>query len=787
MANRFLNDVTVDGKIGIGTTSPGTKLNIVSASSDDAALVVQDNARKVKIGRDSIKVTNLSDAASIMYLQGDGNHVVLPNAASRLGLGTTSPAAKLDVQGGGVIPIIANSTQDYLIGLYRSGTPEWYLKAFTNGNFALHENGVGDQFTIQAGGNATFTGDITVGGDLIVNGTTTTLNTTTVEVEDNILQLNTTQGTPDTATAATSGISVYRGDGVTQASLIFNDADDTWDLTNNLTVAGTGYYSSQLTVDGFTNNAGISFRNGFSPTNTGIRAKAIGTANRDGVELLGYNGIDLSVANGANVAMRILGGTGANAGNVGVGMTSPATRLAVAAPGSTSVVLGAHYSSTNTNRFFDVGISANDGYLKLRNSSAVATVHINSDGNSYFNGGNVGIGTNTPGAKLNLHVNSSTASGQYNSPGALLLSNQSGTGGVGGTILFGADLDSGSVPENVQASISSLNTASNSTGSYGDINFNTKNILTSTVLLPRMTIKANGNVGIGTTAPTQLLNVVNSNTGTWTAKFTNNSNHVYLSVNDANNWGIYAVGNTKNYIEGNVGIGTTAPGAKLDVASETPVIRITNTKTTLTTNDVVGGLEFFTKDASTGASRVLSAITSDTRIGSVTPEGNLIFKTSIGGSGAVAAVEKMRLTAYGGLSFGTAGTAYGTSGQVLTSNGNTSPTWQDAAGESYTPLAVTKNGSNQFPVVFANAENFSLSCAGTWSITATIASGDVGKTGTIIITNTATTTPGSLPSTFKTPNGDTVVFQTDNGDVSILSYLVVSTSIVLVNYVGNFS
>lgn len=105
----------------------------------------------------------------------------------------------------------------------------------------------------------------------------------------------------------------------------------------------------------------------------------------------------------------------------------------------------------------------------------------------------------------------------------------------------------------------------------------------------------------------------------------------------------------------------------------------------------------------------------------------------------------------------------------------------------YTPLAVTKNGSNQFPVVFANAENFSLSCAGAWTITATIASGDIGKTGTIIITNTATTTPGSLPSTFKTPNGDSIVFQTDSGDVSIMSYLVVSTSIVLVNYVGNFS
>ena len=112
---------------------------------------------------------------------------------------------------------------------------------FSNGAFYLGNNSYATNFRGSSynfeSGNATFAGNVTVTGNLTVNGTTTTLNTQTVEVEDNILQLNTTQGSPDTATAATSGISVYRGDGVTQASLIFDDADDTWDLTNNLTVS----------------------------------------------------------------------------------------------------------------------------------------------------------------------------------------------------------------------------------------------------------------------------------------------------------------------------------------------------------------------------------------------------------------------------------------------------------------------------------------------------------------------------------------------------------------------
>jgi hypothetical protein len=94
-----------------------------------------------------------------------------------------------------------------------------------------------------------------------------------------------------------------------------------------------------------------------------------------------------------------------NSGNVGIGIINPSIRLAVASPSDTSVVLGAHYSSTNTNMFFQVGINSNDGYLNLRNSSASTTVHINSDGNSYFNGGNVGINVTDPDAQLEI-VNS---------------------------------------------------------------------------------------------------------------------------------------------------------------------------------------------------------------------------------------------------------------------------------------------------------------------------------------------------------------------------------------------
>lgn len=103
-----------------------------------------------------------------------------------------------------------------------------------------------------------------------------------------------------------------------------------------------------------------------------------------------------------------------------------------------------------------------------------------------------------------------------------------------------------------------------------------------------------------------------------------------------------------------------------------------------------------------------------------------------------------------------------------------------------TPLNVSKNGSNVFVLNLNSAANFTLSAAGTWTLSLTVRSENVGQTGTIIINNTAATSPGALPSNVKTPNGDSISWQTDSGDVSILSYLVVDTSTVLVNYIGNF-
>jgi len=75
------------------------------------------------------------------------------------------------------------------------------------------------------------------------------------------------------------------------------------------------------------------------------------------------------------------------------------------------------------------------------------------------------------------------------------------------------------------------------------------------------------------------------------------------------------------------------------------------------------------------------------------------------------ATERLRLTANGGVSFGASGTAYGSSGQVLQSNGDAPPTWvapsslAAASATQVTTQAQTAN-ANYYPV-FVSANNAS--------------------------------------------------------------------------------
>ena len=129
----------------------------------------------------------------------------------------------------------------------------------------------------------------------------------------------------------------------------------------------------------------------------------------------------------------------------------------------------------------------------------------------------------------------------------------------------------------------------NSTG--GDIQFDNEfagNILFNTSNIERMRIDSSGNVGIGLTSPSHRLDLTTSDT-TWAAaiKNTDTINGYGLFIQSAESaskaiLGAYSGSSYKFYVrgDGNVGIGTTSPGYKLDVAGDARVGNVPSNSST---------------------------------------------------------------------------------------------------------------------------------------------------------------------------------------------------------------
>ena len=97
------------------------------------------------------------------------------------------------------------------------------------------------------GGNKTFSNDVTVSGNLTVSGAVTTKLSETVNIEDNIITLNSNETGSPTENA---GVEVERG---TSANVLvrWNETSNRWEFTND----GTTYYNIPLSTE-YTNNVG---------------------------------------------------------------------------------------------------------------------------------------------------------------------------------------------------------------------------------------------------------------------------------------------------------------------------------------------------------------------------------------------------------------------------------------------------------------------------------------------------------------------------------------------------
>ena len=412
-------------------------------------------------------------------------------------------------------------------------------------------------------------------------------------------------------------------------------------------------------------NVGLTF---LSP-NTAKQAIAFGDPENSRMGLITYDHADDSLAFRANNTDNLLK-IASNGRSTFSGTT-----------GADGVVIaGGENNNMSSRLFFDNG-TAGEAVTILNNSAGMEFRTAGTPGSSsggvrmYLNSvGNLGIGTNSPAAKLQI-----VSDGSHDEGAEIFLKHDNNNStDIVGTVLFGNN--AGGV-----AKIESGTTGANNTG-Y--ISFFTDNAGTSS---EKMRILGNGNVGIGTSSPTARFNVKASGSTTDQIAVTHSGNTVEIvqlgqsaNGNSAgalllkNNSGtdkVYLDAAGSSYLNGgNVGIGQVSPYGKLDItaaglgSSSGDVSVVSRSRSDVGSNNMYLLEEYVRTSAGsdwTTSGVRLQAKTDSTYQGYIQFNGDgnnygIAFGAGAGGTSSPGTTpEKMRIASTGNVSIGSTSSAYG--------------------------------------------------------------------------------------------------------------------------------
>lgn len=447
---------TTSGNVGIGTTSPGAKLHIYSASSGSTMVVGR------AAGYSSIKASADADGG-YLSLDSNGsatiiNHYVsddvwLVTGGGRVGIGTSSANRTLTVNG--VVGIASGSTNvpelvlsadasaTYISSTYKgtsSYVPLWFetngsprMAITTGGNVGIGTTS--PSYKLDVTGDINFTDTLKFGGVDIIHGTS-------ADVYANVRVIR------NASTSVSDGMYIgYNNSGGASGHLRFYANGTSERMRIN---ASTGYVGIGTASPG----SKLDIGNNTSET---IRISAVATSGSTANLLFGSNAIvsqaakiqgiygasydgalafytqDAGASDGNRMTekVRIL-----SSGNVGIGTTTPATKLQVDASGHALVVSN---DTGNRRIYFGTGTLGEPDIQATLSNGTARELSINAAG------GNVGIGVVGPSQKLHVSGNVRVTGAYYDSnneagtSGQVLSSTGSGTDWVSLSEITGVD------------------------------------------------------------------------------------------------------------------------------------------------------------------------------------------------------------------------------------------------------------------------------------------------------------------------------------------------------------
>ena len=584
------------GDLYVGTSTAGTDRFIRAYYSDSAYTEMRgygiitnragsyyrpanDKTQVLAIGNDGNTWNYISQNANYHTFGKDTSEWMRIDTSGNVGIGTTSPAAKLHAFSAGtsnsqeIVAVLGSTSTRPVLQFSEStsGTITSGMSLEYNGNasgdanyFVINSVSNVPRFTVMSGGNVGI-------------GTTSPAQPFQVDAGSNIASFRSV-GTGENnkeLLIQTGGdrvtLDAKNADDGTATSLAFELGNsEKARLTTTGLGIGTTSPSQKLDVNGYARATG-------------------GFVGSSGLKLFGDN----SSTNFAFVS------TG---GNVGIGTTSPSNKLSLAGSGqnwTTSPGIKMWDSYNSKGWYVGSANNATSGDFYIRSVTTEGAYPVSA--NKQFTikqSGNVGIGTTSPNEKLDvlgkIYIESQGVNWNETTPGLVrgaLHFDPVGDGAdnTGNAITFGAsDASAGTTG---QAGI-----YTRSDGTYGTKMYFATTDSYNSGSKTRMMIDFNGNVGIGTTSPNDKLHVNgtvrsqapatsdwallgynsagSSSSGLW---FENGSGDILLRRSDNSlQTRIRSAGSS--YINGgSLGLGTTSPAQKLTVNSGRMLVSNTTT------------------------------------------------------------------------------------------------------------------------------------------------------------------------------------------------------------------